>query len=141
MLVNRLRALYNIQPQRLSNSIVRPHPRLLNLKVVGPVTLIRGCSTDASEQVSIFVGNFPFNTTEQQIASLFEKHGPVGKVRLLIDKYSGRPRGFGFVEMKAPDAQKALQALNGFPLNGRTLRVNLAEKKPRFHSEEQGNQF
>jgi RNA recognition motif-containing protein len=79
----------------------------------------------------IYVGNLPFSATESEIKDLFGQHGTVESVALPTDRETGRPRGFGFVEMPQADAQKAMQALNGFNMGGRPLRVNEAQDRPR----------
>jgi len=79
----------------------------------------------------IYVGNLPFSATDSDIRALFGQHGTVESVALPTDRETGRPRGFGFVEMPAADAQRAIQALNGYSMNGRPLRVNEAQDKPR----------
>jgi RNA recognition motif-containing protein len=78
------------------------------------------------------VGNLPFNATEEEIRELFSQHGGVHSVKLVADRDTGRPRGFGFVEMEASLANAAIEALNGVDFGGRKLRVNEAmERKPR----------
>ena len=79
----------------------------------------------------IYVGNLPFTATDSDVRALFTQHGTVESVALPTDRETGRPRGFGFVEMPAADAQRAIQALNGYSMNGRPLRVNEAQDKPR----------
>lgn len=80
---------------------------------------------------SIYVGNLPFSATEDEVRALFAAHGEVESVRLMTDRDTGRPRGFGFVQMGARDALAAIEALNGYNLGGRGLRVNEAqERKP-----------
>jgi RNA recognition motif-containing protein len=79
----------------------------------------------------IYVGNLPFSATEESVRALFSKHGTVEKVSLITDRDTGRPRGFGFVEMSSADAARAIQALNGTDLGGRPLRVNEAQERPR----------
>lgn len=80
---------------------------------------------------SIYVGNLPFTATEDEVRDLFAAHGEVESVRLMTDRETGRPRGFGFVKMGDQDAQAAIQALNGQNFGGRDLRVNEAEdRKP-----------
>jgi RNA recognition motif-containing protein len=79
----------------------------------------------------IYVGNLPFTATDAEIRTLFSAHGTVESVSLPIDRDSGRPRGFGFVEMSQADASRAIQNLNGKELGGRALRVNEAQDKPR----------
>lgn len=81
---------------------------------------------------SIYVGNLPFSATEDDVRSLFETHGTVHSVKLIADRETGRPRGFGFVEMDQAEAEAAIKALNGADNGGRPMRVNMAEeKKPR----------
>jgi RNA recognition motif-containing protein len=78
----------------------------------------------------LYVGNLSYNTTENQIQDLFAAHGPVTSVDLIMDKFSGRPRGFGFVTMESKEsAEAAVQALNGKNVDGRDLTVN--EARPR----------
>jgi RNA recognition motif-containing protein len=79
----------------------------------------------------IYVGNLPFTATEDQVRALFAAHGTVESVALPNDRETGRPRGFGFVEMSQADASRAIQAVNGQELGGRALRVNEAQDKPR----------
>jgi RNA recognition motif-containing protein len=79
----------------------------------------------------IYVGNLPFTATEPDVRELFAQHGTVESVALPTDRETGRPRGFGFVEMPPADAQRAMQALNGFNMGGRPLRVNEAQDRPR----------
>jgi cold-inducible RNA-binding protein len=85
------------------------------------------------EGMKIYVGNLSFNTSESQLRDLFAAHGTVTSASLVMDRDTGRPRGFGFVEMSnASEAQAAMAALNGKPLDGRDLTVN--EAKPRENS-------
>ena len=81
--------------------------------------------------MKIYVGNLPFSATESEVRDLFAQHGTVETVALPTDRETGRPRGFGFVEMPQADAQKAIGALNGFQMGGRALRVNEAQDRPR----------
>src|SRR5436190_219524 len=78
---------------------------------------------------TIYVGNLPFNATEEEVRNLFAQHGTVHSVKLISDRDTGRPRGFGFVEMEGADASKAIERINGADLNGRSLRVNEAQPK------------
>ena len=79
---------------------------------------------------NIFVGNLSFSVTEQTLRSLFETYGTVGRVNLVTDRDSGQPRGFAFVEMtNNAEAEKAIDALNGRDVEGRTLNVNEARPK------------
>ena len=78
---------------------------------------------------NIYVGNLPFSATESEIRELFEQFGSVEEVKLITDRDTGRPRGFGFVEMDVDGADKAIEALDGKEFGGRNLRVN--EARPR----------
>ena len=78
----------------------------------------------------IYIGNLPFSATEGEIRELFGQYGAVESVSLPSDRDTGRPRGFGFVEMGGADASRAIQGLNGKPLGGRPLRVNEAQDRP-----------
>lgn len=79
----------------------------------------------------IYVGNLPFSATESQVRELFGKHGNVQSVALINDRETGRPRGFGFVEIEDSALATAIKALDGFEMDGRTLNVNEAQDKPR----------
>lgn len=81
----------------------------------------------------LYVGNLSYNTSESSIKTLFEQHGEVASVNLITDRDSGRPKGFGFVEMTTPEAAEAAKtALDGTQLDGRTLKVDIAkELEPR----------
>ena len=79
----------------------------------------------------LFVGNLPFSATEQSVRALFEPHGTIDSLALINDRDTGRPRGFGFIEMPSADASKAMQALNGKDFEGRALKVNEAQPKER----------
>ena len=76
----------------------------------------------------MFVGNLSFQTTESNIRTAFEQYGPVESVAIIMDRDSGRSKGFGFVEMSEEDANKAIAGLGGSELDGRALTVN--EAKP-----------
>lgn len=81
----------------------------------------------------LFVGNLSFETTENDLNDAFAAHGTVTETNLMMDRSTGRPRGFGFVTMStAEEAQKAIAALNGTELKGRALTVNIA--RPREES-------
>lgn len=79
----------------------------------------------------LYVGNLPFSATEDAVRTLFAAHGTVEKVSLINDRDTGRPRGFGFIEMSNADATRAMQALNGKDMDGRSLKINEAQDKPR----------
>lgn len=79
---------------------------------------------------NIFVGNLSFNTNEDELRQLFEGYGQVDRVSILTDRETGRSRGFGFVEMNSnEDGEKAIAALNGSQVGGRTINVNEARPK------------
>jgi RNA recognition motif-containing protein len=77
---------------------------------------------------NLYVGNLPFNTTEQDLQQLFGQYGTVTKTQVIMDRETGRSRGFGFVEMSS-GADEAIAAMNGAEYQGRRLTVN--EAKPR----------
>jgi RNA recognition motif-containing protein len=78
----------------------------------------------------LFVGNLSFNTTENDLNDAFAAHGSVTETNLMMDRATGRPRGFAFVTMASPEeAQKAIEALNGATLDGRQLTVNVARPR------------
>lgn len=84
-------------------------------------------------RMNIYIGNLSFDTTEDQLRQAFESFGEVSTVNIVTDKYTGKPRGFAFVEMSGKDeSNAAISGLNGHELNGRTLNVN--EAKPRAQS-------
>lgn len=82
-----------------------------------------------THMTSIYVGNLPFTATEDEVREMFAAHGHVEEVRLMMDRDTGRPRGFGFVKMPADAAQAAIRNLNGKNLGGRDLRINEAEER------------
>jgi len=78
----------------------------------------------------LYVGNLSFNTTENDLHDAFSAHGAVTEANLMVDRETGRPRGFGFVTMGTEDeAQNAIRALNGTELDGRPLTVNVARPR------------
>jgi RNA recognition motif-containing protein len=82
----------------------------------------------------IYVGNLPFSATENEVRDMFAPHGEVTSVNLITDRETGRPRGFGFVEMES-GAENAISALNNTQMGGRSLVVNEArprEPRPRW---------
>ncbi len=78
----------------------------------------------------IYVGNLPFSSTQEDLETLFGRHGTVASVNVITDRETGRPRGFAFVEMEsAGDADNAIRALDGSNLDGRDIRVNEAQDR------------
>ena len=88
-----------------------------------------GARTELGVVKKLYVGNLPYRSTETEIRELFEKLGTVHSVTLITDKETGRPRGFGFVEMEASAADAAISALNGTVFGGRNLRVDFAKER------------
>ncbi len=86
---------------------------------------------------NIYVGNLNFKTTQQDLEDMFGEFGPVKSVRIITDRDSGRSKGFAFVEMESSeDAEKAIEAINGKDIGGRTLKVN--EARPREENNSRG---
>ncbi|MBI2611732.1 RNA-binding protein [Candidatus Gottesmanbacteria bacterium] len=82
---------------------------------------------------NLFVGSLPYSVTEDALGQLFSQHGQIVSVAVIKDKYTGQSRGFGFVEMGTEEeAQKAIAALNGYNLEGRTIVVKEALPKPTY---------
>ncbi len=82
--------------------------------------------------MDIYVGNLPYDVSDNDLQQLFEKHGSVSSARVVMDRETGRAKGFGFVEMNdRGEAEKAIAAINGTEMNGRALRVNESQPKPR----------
>ncbi len=79
----------------------------------------------------IYVGNLPFTATEDDIKELFGQHGTVHSVALINDRETGRPRGFGFIEVDDDALSAMIQNLDGQEMGGRALRVNEAQDRPR----------
>ncbi len=79
----------------------------------------------------LYVGNLPFSATEDEVTELFGQYGTVHSVALINDRETGRPRGFGFIEVDDNDLSGMIQNLDGKEMGGRALRVNEAQDKPR----------
>ncbi len=88
--------------------------------------------------MKIYVGNLPYSATEEQITTMFSQHGEVATASIIIDRDTGRSKGFGFVEMSDDsEGEKAIQALNETSMDGRNIKVNQArprEERPRTNS-------
>jgi len=80
----------------------------------------------------LYVGNIPFRITSEEIKNVFGQYGEVTNVNIVMDRESGRPRGFCFVEME--NAEAAINELNGKDMGGRAIKVNIAQERPRFDS-------
>ncbi len=80
--------------------------------------------------MDIYVGNLPYEVSDEELEAVFAEYGQVASARVITDRFSGRPRGFGFVEMgNESEAQAAIDALNGRDLKGRPLTVNQARPR------------
>ena len=79
--------------------------------------------------MKLYVGNLSYGVNDSSLRSLFEAYGSVESATVVVDRDSGRSKGFGFVEMSDADAQRAIEALNGQQHDGRTIRVNEARPK------------
>jgi len=89
---------------------------------------------------SLFVGNLPWSTTEDELKAKFEEHVKVNAVRIITDKFSGKAKGFGFVEVEDADMEKAISSMNGQKMGDREIVVN--EARPRTEkSDRPGRNF
>jgi len=79
---------------------------------------------------NIYVGNLPWSSTEEEVRAAFEAYGEVISVKLINDRETGRPRGFGFVEMEDQGALEAIENLDGSDFGGRNIKVNEARPRP-----------
>ncbi len=83
--------------------------------------------------MNIYVGNLPFNLGEEDLRGIFEEYGEVASAKIITDKFTGRGKGFGFVEMNSDDeAKNAIEELNNAEVGGRNIKVN--ESRPRQNS-------
>ncbi len=78
---------------------------------------------------TLYVGNLPYSTSEEELKEVFLKYGEVSSAKIITDRETGRSRGFGFVEIEEEAAQKAIDALDGKEFGGRSLRVNEARER------------
>lgn len=78
---------------------------------------------------TLYVGNLPWATTEEELVQFFSEHGEVLSARIITDRQTGRSRGFGFVEVEDADAERMISAMNGAELAGRVLTVNEARER------------
>lgn len=97
---------------------------------------LEGGHEDGGTVINLYVGNLPFSTTSDELASLFGKVGAVTSAQVITDRETGRSRGFGFVEMADDDARKAIDELTGADMGGRAITVN--EARPRAPRENRG---
>jgi RNA recognition motif-containing protein len=81
--------------------------------------------------VKLFVGNLPWSVGDTELGDIFASHGELQSARVINDRDTGRSRGFGFVEIETNDLNALIQATDGYEIDGRNLRVNQAEDKPR----------
>ena len=83
--------------------------------------------------MNIYVGNLNFNLNEDELKEIFEEYGEVSSVKIITDKYSGRSKGFGFVEMPNDnEAKEVIENLNGTEIGGRALKVNQARERKNY---------
>ena len=82
---------------------------------------------------TIYVGNLPFSCSETEVRDFFSQHGTVQSIKLIYDRETGKPRGFGFIEIEMEDADDKIQQLNGISFGGRNLRVNEAKRSNETH--------
>jgi RNA recognition motif-containing protein len=80
--------------------------------------------------MNIYVGNLPWSVSEEDVREAFSQYGSVTSVKLINDQYTGKPRGFGFVEMDSEGGAKAIDALDGTDFGGRNIKVNEAKPRP-----------
>ena len=81
--------------------------------------------------MNIYVGNLPYNLSEEELQSVFEEYGAIEKTTIIMDRESGQSKGFGFIEMtNDEEAERAIEALNGADLKGRSMKVNKARPRP-----------
>ncbi|OGB88078.1 RNA-binding protein [candidate division WOR-1 bacterium RIFCSPLOWO2_02_FULL_46_20] len=85
---------------------------------------------------SLFVGNLPWTIKDEELKAEFEKHGKVLSARVITDKFSGRSRGFGFVDVEDADSAKIVSAMNGYSWGGRDITVNEARPKTERRSDD-----
>ena len=79
----------------------------------------------------IYVGNLPFSTSEQDLGDLFSQYGQITECKLITDRYSGRSKGFAFITYNSADEANAALVMNGNDMDGRNIRVNIAEDRRR----------
>lgn len=92
--------------------------------------------------MDIYVGNLPYSATDPDLQELFEQHGKVTSARVILDRMSGRSKGFGFVEMpEQSEGAAAIEALNGADFMGRAIRVNESQPKPAGERRSSGGGF
>lgn len=88
-----------------------------------------GLKNKVSMSTKLYIGNLSFDVTENDLRDMLSKHGPVNEINVIMDKMTGRARGFAFVTMNTPEGNTAVLALNGKEWNGRALTIN--EARPR----------
>ena len=86
-------------------------------------------SRKLEENTTLYVGNLPFRTTRYELRELFQPYGKIHSARIVIDRATRKPRGYGFVEMDGKGARKAIDSLNGHVLAGRNLKVSEANER------------
>ncbi len=101
--------------------------------------MVRWLTSEVIMSNKLFIGNLAFSLTEEQLKEEFGAFGSVNSVKIITDRMTGRSRGFGFIEMENADgAQEAISSLDGKDLDGRAIRVNIAEDKPKRENNDRG---
>ncbi len=89
--------------------------------------------------MNIYVGNLPFNLGEEDLRKIFEEYGEVTSAKIITDKFTGRGKGFGFVEMESDDdANNAIEELNNAEVAGRNIKVNESKPRPSYGNDRRG---
>ena len=111
---------------------------VLNGALRGAPAAAAGGGTERETAINLYVGNLPYSTTSDELATLFGRVGAVTSAQVIMDRETGRSRGFGFVEMADEDARKAIDELTGADMGGRAITVNEARPRaPRPHARRQ----
>jgi len=118
-----------VNVEQISASRLFAYGVLIGALLGALLSVTRAYPATSTEVESIFVGNLAFKASPNALRQLFEDYGDVHAVRLMTDRATKRPRGFGFVEMKRKDARNAIKALNGTEFYGRELKVNVANER------------
>ena len=92
--------------------------------------------------MNIYVGNLPYNLSEEELQNVFAEYGAIDKVTIIMDRETGQSKGFGFIEMtNDEEAERAIEALNGAELKGRSMKVNQARPRPERSERPQRRRF
>jgi len=97
-------------------------------RIISAIQLV-SIQSPSEENTTLYVGNLPFRTTRYELRELFQPYGKIHSARIVIDRATRKPRGYGFVEMDGKGARKAISSLNGHSLAGRNLKVSEANER------------